>query len=85
MSLPNTESRTAEDVIDQPRAPASINKRFVGWCLYLVILCGAFALPLRAFVTYASWSDDFKGLVGGGAFEDATDGLSYGLQAEAWW
>jgi len=40
---------------------------------------------LRAFVTYASWSDDFKGLVGGGAFEDATDGLSYGLQAEAWW
>jgi exosortase C (VPDSG-CTERM-specific) len=57
MSRPNTESPTAEDVIDQPRAPASINKRFVGWCLYLVILCGAFALPLRAFVTYARHSD----------------------------
>ena len=57
MSRPNTESPTAEDVIDQPRAPASINKRFVGWCLYLVILCGAFALPLRAFVTYARNSD----------------------------
>lgn len=40
---------------------------------------------LRAFVTYAAWSDDFKGLVGGPAYEDATDGLSYGLQAEAWW
>jgi exosortase C (VPDSG-CTERM-specific) len=57
MSLPNTESPTAEDVIDQSRAPVSINKRFLGWCLYLVILCGAFALPLRAFVTYARHSD----------------------------
>src|SRR5204863_439719 len=46
MSLPNTESPTAEDVIDQRRAPESINKRFVGWCIYLVILCSAFALPL---------------------------------------
>src|SRR5437588_6333682 len=57
MSLPNTESPTAEDVIDQRRAPVSINKRFVGWCLYLVILCGAFALPLREFATYARHSD----------------------------
>jgi len=57
MSLPNTESPTVEDVIDQPRAPVSINKRFVGWCIYLVILCGAFALPLRDFATYARHSD----------------------------
>src|SRR5437868_10933762 len=57
MSLPNTESPTVEDVIDQRRAPESINKRFVGWCLYLVILCGAFALPLREFATYARHSD----------------------------
>src|SRR5438309_10988930 len=57
MSLPNTESPTAEDVIDQPRAAVSINKRFVGWCIYLVILCGAFALPLREFATYARHSD----------------------------
>jgi len=57
MSLPNTESPTAENVIDQSRAPVSINKRFVGWCIYLVILCGAFALPLREFATYARHSD----------------------------
>ena len=57
MSLPNTESPTVENVIDQPRAPVSINKRFLGRCLYLVILCGAFALPLSAFVTYARHSD----------------------------
>jgi maltoporin len=40
---------------------------------------------LRAFVTYAQWSDDFKGRVGGDAYESATEGWSYGLQAEAWW
>src|SRR5213082_948735 len=60
MSLPNPESPTAEDMIDQPRAPVSINKRFLGWCLYLVILFGAFALPLSAFVTYARHSDVYS-------------------------
>ncbi len=40
---------------------------------------------LRAFITYAQWSDDFKGLVGGRPYENATDGFSYGLQAETWW
>jgi len=29
----------------------------MGWCIYLVILCGAFALPIREFVTYAAHSD----------------------------
>jgi len=40
---------------------------------------------LRAFVTYAKWSDEFKGMVGGTAYENATDGLSFGMQVEAWW
>lgn len=40
---------------------------------------------LRAFITYAKWSNDFKGRVGGEAYESATEGWSYGLQAEAWW
>jgi maltoporin len=40
---------------------------------------------IRPFVTYAKWSDDFKGLVGGIPYENATDGWSYGIQAEAWW
>jgi len=57
LNLPNTESPTAESVIDEPKAPVSTNKRFMGWSLYLVILCGAFALPLREFVTYARHSD----------------------------
>jgi exosortase C (VPDSG-CTERM-specific) len=39
------------------KAPAATNKRFVGWCIYLVILGGAFALPMREFVTYAAHSD----------------------------
>jgi exosortase C (VPDSG-CTERM-specific) len=57
MTLPNTESPSAGNVIDQTRPAVSINKRFVGWCIYLVILCGAFALPLREFATYARHSD----------------------------
>ena len=40
---------------------------------------------LRAFITYAQWSDDFRGLIGGVPFENSTDGFSYGVQAEAWW
>lgn len=40
---------------------------------------------LRAFVTYAKWSEDFRGRVGGDTYEDALEGFSYGLQAEAWW
>src|SRR5438132_3239921 len=34
-----------------------MSSRFVGWCIYLVILCGAFALPLREFATYARHSE----------------------------
>jgi exosortase C (VPDSG-CTERM-specific) len=44
-------------VISEPKTPASANRRFMGWCIYLVILCGAFALPLREFVTYTRHSD----------------------------
>ena len=40
---------------------------------------------LRLYVTYAGWSDDFKGFVGGIPYADDTRGLSYGIQAEAWW
>ena len=29
--------------------------------------------------------DEFKGRVGGTPFENVTDGLAYGIQAEAWW
>jgi len=40
---------------------------------------------LRAFVTYAGWTDGFKGYVGGTPYADDTRGLSYGIQAESWW
>ncbi len=40
---------------------------------------------LRAFVTYASWSDGLRGLVGGDAFVNDTHGLTYGVQAETAW
>jgi maltoporin len=39
---------------------------------------------LRAFLTYANWSDGFRGFVGGPAYLNRTDGLTYGVQAETW-
>ena len=40
---------------------------------------------VRAFVTYAHWSDDFIGLVGGTDFADEMDGLTAGMHMEVWW
>ncbi len=39
---------------------------------------------LRAFLTYANWSDGFRGLVGGVPYLNRTSGLTYGVQAETW-
>ena len=40
---------------------------------------------LRAFLTYASWSDGLRGMVGGVPYMNRTSGLTYGIQAESWW
>ena len=40
---------------------------------------------LRAFLTYANWSDAFRGYVGGVPYLHRTNGLTYGVQAETWW
>jgi maltoporin len=40
---------------------------------------------LRAFLTYASWSDGLRGFVGDVPFQNRTSGLTYGVQAETWW
>jgi maltoporin len=40
---------------------------------------------LRAFLTYANWSDAFRGYVGGTPYLNRTSGLSYGVQGETWW
>jgi maltoporin len=39
---------------------------------------------LRAFLTYANWSDGLRGFVGGTPFQNRTGGLTYGIQAETW-
>jgi maltoporin len=39
---------------------------------------------LRTFLTFANWSDGFRGLVGGTAYLQRTNGLTYGVQAETW-
>jgi len=40
---------------------------------------------LRAFFTYANWSEGLKGYVGGIPYRNDTSGLTYGVQAETWW
>jgi exosortase C (VPDSG-CTERM-specific) len=58
LSLPNIVSPRAENGLGHSNTPAAkANKRFVGWGVYLAILCGAFALPLREFVTYTRHSE----------------------------
>jgi maltoporin len=68
------------------------NTNFDGWLRKFTIApqIGAgrqfFSRPvLRVFLTYANWSNGFRGLVGGIPFEDRTSGLTYGVQAETWW
>jgi maltoporin len=68
------------------------NTQFDGWLRKFTIApqIGAgrqfFSRPvLRVFLTYANWSNGFRGLVGGVPFEDRTSGLTYGVQAETWW
>lgn len=40
---------------------------------------------IRAFATYAHWSDDFVGQVGGNDYLTQNDGWTYGVQMEVWW
>ncbi|CAM3498113.1 carbohydrate porin [Shewanella violacea] len=41
---------------------------------------------IRAFVTYASWSNELKGLVAADTdYADKTEGWSTGIQVETWW
>jgi maltoporin len=68
------------------------NTQFDGWLRKFTIApqIGAgrkfFSRPvLRLFVTYANWSNGFRGLVGGIPFQDRTSGLTYGVQTETWW
>jgi maltoporin len=71
---------------------AGANTQYDGWLRKFTVApqIGAgrkfFSRPvLRVFLTYANWSNGFRGLVGGIPFEDRTSGLTYGVQAETWW
>ncbi len=40
---------------------------------------------IRAFVTYAKWSDSFIGSVAPESFANQSNGISFGIQMETWW
>jgi maltoporin len=47
---------------------------------------GFFSRPaIRFYLTYAGWSDEFRGLIGGNAHAEDTYGLAVGVQVESWW
>ena len=47
---------------------------------------GFFSRPaLRFYLTYARWSDEYIGLIGGKTQEDDTSGVAMGVQFESWW
>jgi maltoporin len=73
-------------------AQGGANANFDGWLRKFTIApeIGAgrkfFSRPvLRVFLTYANWSNGFRGMVGGIPFEDRTSGFTYGVQTETWW
>lgn len=53
----------------------------------LALTRGVWARPvLRAFATYASWNDDQQAAgVANGVFAAKKSGMTFGVQAEAWW
>ena len=57
MNRLNFDAPPTDAVMTKSHTPTWANKRFLGWCIYLVVLCAAFALPLREFVIYAAHSD----------------------------
>lgn len=82
-------SLAVEAGVDQTDSPSG---HYDGWLRKVTIApqIGAgkkfFSRPvLRTFLTYANWSDGFRGLVGGPAYLKKTSGLTYGVQAETWW
>jgi len=47
---------------------------------------GFFSRPaIRLFFTYATWSDEYEGDIGGTTYDTDTSGISYGVQVESWW
>ena len=40
---------------------------------------------LRAFLTYATWSDGLQGEIGGPDYAGKNSGFSWGVQMESWW
>jgi maltoporin len=70
----------------------SDSQRYSGWLRKLTIAQQIssgrefFSRPvLRIFVTFAGWSDGFRGFVGGVPYLNSTSGITFGVQAEHWW
>ena len=73
------------DYVDTDGGPSGMMNKFS--FAPTITLGGSFwnRPEIRAFVTYATWDDEFEGMVGGSAYANETSGFAYGMQFEAWW
>lgn len=47
---------------------------------------GYFSRPvIRFYLTWAKWSDEFRGLIAGKTYAEDTSGTAVGVQVESWW
>ena len=81
-------SLAVEGGFDHTKSPG----QYEGWLRKVTIApqIGAgrkfFSRPvLRTYLTYANWSDGFRGMVGGVPYASKTKALTYGIQTETWW
>lgn len=83
----DTYSVAVEAGFDQGRNDAGVTSKLSKLTIapQLTMARGVWARPvLRAFVTYAQWNDANIGLANG-VFGNSKNGMTYGVQAEAWW
>lgn len=73
------------DYVDMDGGPSGMMNKF-SFAPTVKVGGGFWDRPeIRAFVTYATWDDEFEGMVGGSAYAKETSGFTYGFQFEAWW
>lgn len=85
----NTVSVAVEGGYDQGRDTAGVKTKLAKLTVapQLALSRGVWARPvLRTFVTYAKWNAQAGAAgIANGVFGTKTNGLTYGVQAEAWW
>ncbi len=75
-----------QEFVDNKQLGVSGNMTKITLTPELTLSKGYYSRPvLRPAVTYARWSNDLKGYIGGDVYNKDTDGFTFSLQFEIWW